>query len=291
MPRMTLGELTSQVRDYISNKPMDKIARGANMTLREIGRYLGPVERSTLTVRGVYQGTDAAIGQGGISFSSPASAFSDAGESNQIIRIAGDDTWFNIAKVPSATSLELSSAWIGPTMTSGVFTIAYPLQPFPDNVLEIINIGKEGRSPFGRIGSDHEFLDEYRIEPRDHVQSYIQRAHGYNGRLTIQWQPPWLATNVVQYTYRKKPLYYDTEDEQSVCDFPDIYSDAILYGTLHLMWDQEDAQDRSQYWFQKYSRALSEIMAQDIVRSEGQYERARVSDAFSVRAFNKTPIQ
>jgi hypothetical protein len=287
---MTLAALTEQVRDYIPNKPVGQVSRAANMILRKIGRDIGPVERTTLTTKAIVTADDGQVVEGSDVFTVPTPRFS-AEEAGQLIRIGGNEAWFTIAAFMSTTQLKLSSVWPDATATGLSYTVAYPLFTFPDDVLEIVDIGEERRAPLPRIASDREYYDNWRIEPRDHVTAYIQRAFGYNGRLAVQWQPPTITAQVLSYTYRKKPLYYNAEDPGSVCDFPDVYSDAILFGTLHLLWDQEDTQDRSQYWFQKYSMALSDIYAQDIVRAEGVYQRARVMGTERSRTYNKTPIQ
>jgi hypothetical protein len=287
MAQMTLGDLRDQVHDYIPNKPDGQIARAANMILREMTREIGPVERGTLSASGPTEASDGAISVGSTTYASAGASFSSANEKDALIKSDGSDIWFTIVSVPSATSLTLSSVWQNSASVSSLgYQIVYPVIEFPEDVMEILEIARYGRYPIQRVGGERIYADGY-IQPGEPL-TYVQRGAGTNGRLRIQFGQPPYEDMQFMYLYRKAPQYYDANDDCTVTDFPSIYDDALFFGTMHLLWDQEDAQDRSAYWLGKFNRALEQVVGQDAAHAGGQIHIARIGARLGHRFARQT---
>ena len=79
---------------------------------------------------------------------------------------------------------------------------------------------------------------------------------------------------VLEYSFKRRKTYFTVSDGATTSDLPSIYDDALFYGTLWQVWDQEDKQDRSAYWYGMYQTALKDILAASANPASMQFPEA-----------------
>lgn len=277
MSQLTLTDLQTQVKDYVNGASLARVGRAANLVLRQIHRKFSPIERSTITTTQDVTAGTISVTQGATGVTGVGTSFNSA-MIGGMIRITGSTAWFTILSTPTTTSLTLSSAWAAATVSGGTYTIVFPFLVFPTTVEEVCRIWEPNKTPL-RFASD-EYRQEVELATMS-TPSYPQwfiptRMDTTAGADTLRYQlaPAPDIRYVLEYSYKRRKVYYTITDGATTSDLPSIYDDALLYGTLWQVWDQEDKQDRSSYWYGMYQTALRDIMAASANPASMQFPEA-----------------
>lgn len=264
MGQLTLTLLTTEVQDYIPDKPMAAIGRAANNIIKRIYRHIAPTQRYTFTTVAPYSTGTVAVITGDVSVNLTGGSWA-ATDVGALIKIQGSDIWYTIATVAPTLALTLSSKWEGETGTGLTYEIVYPFVTLPSTVLSPIDIWRPGEAKLRFAANER--VGEIVSSPttdRPVFWSPVEMDTGAtpDDSYKIQLTPAPDSKYTYQYHYMKRPGLFTTSDGATKSNLPAIFDDAILAGTLMLCWDQEDKQDRSLYWKGVFLEALREALAE-----------------------------
>lgn len=264
MAQKTLGEVLDFVKDYIPDAPQAKIVRKLNLVIEEIHEKITLPERGTFTTKApTTTGTVSATnGQTAVTFSGSVLLTTDP---LRIVQIDGDGTWYTLTRNAADTAGVLSSAFAGETGATLTYTIAYPAVSFGAGVGRVLRVWREG-------------FDDLEIASDENAPGRaVAAATG-----TPMWRAPYVFDAAAtpddalrevlipapddDYSFTfiglRRPTAIATNAATSVTiALPSVFNRAVMYGTLALMWGQEDDDERSGPWEQKYLRAIHEAMA------------------------------
>lgn len=274
MSRLTFADLSDHIGDYLKDKQPALIRRAANLVLRDVARKIGPIKRSTFTTVPPYSTGTVTGTIDSTTLTGSSTAWTSASHAGQDIRIGGAYEWFNIDSVASNTSLTLSSKYPGATTAGLSYEIAFPLVTLETDVLEIIEIGRIGEEPLTAMAHDRVAATGW--SGATGVPDYWMRAPlATNGAYRIRLSARPDARYTFSYSYRQTPTLYDDKDSFSYSDIADGYDDAVIYGTLAHLFNEEGSFERAAYWNGRYEKAMGDVKGS--VYSAQSFPRASAS--------------
>jgi hypothetical protein len=283
MAQMSAADLIDYVRDHIPDKNQQKILRAANMVIQRIYGEVGQVERSTFTTKApITTGTVSATQENtAVTFSS---AVLGSTFPMMYLKIEGDSTWYTLTYV-NTTSGTLSSAFAGDTGAALTYTLAFPVISFPTNVQQVLSIWQETFAPLRFAATERTpGLAERRTELAtgrpEYYAPYLFDSSGTtpnDEKLRVILSPAPDDIYAFTYAYKRRPSLLTPGGATSqTLLLPDFFNEAIMAGTLFHCWDQEDAQERSQYWLGLYEaawrRAMAQVNVSAVTRLEDAYD-------------------
>lgn len=264
MSQLSRSSLVTLVQDFIPDKPYAQVARAANLAITRIYNEVPFQSRSTFTTTApITSGTMTTV-TSGLTVTNSGTPFTSGAV--YLVQIEGDSTWFTATAVGSTSVLTLSSAWTQTGASGLTYTAVSPVIALPSTVLQPIELRLEGDRPL-RFAPDEapEALNErYSTgRPRLYTNTTINSSDSPDDAYRIMLIPAPDAKYAVTYTYWVRPTFYSTAGggDASTSSLPALWDTALLYGTLFHCWDQEDKQDRSKYWLERFEAAIRSCKA------------------------------
>ena len=263
MAQMLYTTLVATVRDFISGKSDGSVLRAANLALEELYMVAGPAKRWTLSTTAPYSTGTVAITQGQTAVTLTTGTFA-TGTDGQLIRVAGDDTWFGFTRTGGATGT-LSSAWTASTVTVATFEVVYAFYDFPTDILGAFKIWDVGEDPLHRV-ADEEYAQVLRASttPAKPLSYAIVKCvtSGVSSLRAELIPYPDAAYSFTGMGKARATAFVGTGTEYT--GLPEELDRVLLAGTLHYLWDQEDKQDRGAVWERKWRDGLDAASAHSI---------------------------
>lgn len=278
MAQLTLAQIRTHVQQFTPDKATAAIDNAVNRTVEDLALEFGNQDRGTFTtLPKVTTGTVTAT-QDSTAVVGSGTAFAST-YLNGLIQIEGQDAWFMVPTVTDPTNIVLSSAWHGTTSAGLTYTLVQPQITFPTTVLRIIKMWQRGRLPLRYALDDkgEEMIEWDEGEP----EVWFDAPFGSTGQVQVRLTPYPDTRYLYEYTYMKQPTLLSADGD--LIPFPSHLNSVVLAGVLSLIWDQEDAQDRSMAWLQRYEmlkrkargeRVAERWMQSRLVRGGGRYMRS-----------------
>ncbi len=263
MGRLTLADLQTQVQDYIPARAGAKIARFANMAIREIYREVGPVGRSTFTLGVPKTAGTIAVTQDSTAIVGTGTAFASS-DVDGFIKIDGQDTWFSLASQSDTTNGVLSSAWPGDTDSGLSYTLVQPYVNLPAVVGDITEAWIASKWRLQRVSNELR-PDVWGTLRLTRPEWYALAGFGTDGRRRIQVIYPQDSRYTVTYTYREAPVLFDAGDTTSVTSLPPEYDDMVIAKSLAYGFAQIDKPQSALFWQSEYKDLLRQVKARNLV--------------------------
>lgn len=278
MAQLTLAEIRTRVQEFIPDKATAAIDAAANHVIEDLAQEFGNQDRGTFTTLAKYTTGTVSVNQDSASVTGSGTSFDTGSDAylNGLIQIQGDDAWFGVTAIASATALTLSSNWAQSNVSGGTFVLVQPRVTLPAAVLRVNKIWRRGRLPL-TYASDEK--DDWYIQwDEDEPLHWSDGPFGTSGEVQIQLRPYPDARYVYEYSYMKQPTLLSASGD--AIPFPSVLNTAVLAGTLSIVWDQEDAQDRSMAWLQRYEMLKRKARAERLAYRWGQADTVRTTRRF-----------
>lgn len=275
MAQMSLSDLQTAAKDFVANVSAARVTRAGNLALRKLYEVAGPTIRFTLTTTAPYSTGTVAITKGATAVTLSGGTFAASTE-GQLIKAEGESTWYGFTYGSGSTGT-LGSAFAGTTLTAGTFELAYAYYDLPTSLSSTFSLWRDSRSRLRRWNSEEmvRYMDSANTTAIPRAYSVVKGTHASNSAVRVLLMPFPDAVYTFSGVGRARPtLFPNSSPTTEYSGLPEEYDDALLAGTLFYLWDGEDKQDRSQWWYSMWKEFLKEAAATQMEGMDGQFGEA-----------------
>lgn len=275
MSRLTFAQAKARIKHHLPDRDDTSILDALNLGIQEIALHFPVQDRGTFTTLPKLSGGTVSVTQGSTAVVGTGTAFA-SGYEGGLIRIEGDDTWFGVPTVTDTENIVLSSAWAQTSDATATYEIVQPFVTLPAAVMRLVKVWIADYEELRPAGDEREHFWSETLTAQP--MSWADAPYGSSGERKIQLSPFPDERYACTYTYHAEPTLY-TSSDSSETSLPAFLNPLVIAAGLWMVWDQEDAQDRSAYWMGRFKdllkRARAERMAGKFYQAEGLVESRR----------------